>query len=156
MRATSDVFSHYLDPSQSSAARVADVLGLASGIRSEVDLIDRLEQGLSVSTVQSLRMRAGLTDEEVFQLVAPRRTLSRRLALDQKLTPEEADKTVRVARIAAHAQQVFVGDPAYVGEWLRSPQETLGERSPLQALTTESGALAVEELLVGIEHGMFA
>ena len=112
MRATSDVFSHYLDPSQYSAARVADVLGLASGIRSEVDLIDRLEQGLSVSTVQSLRMRAGLTDEEVFQLVAPRRTLSRRLALDQKLTPEEADKTVRVARIAAHAQQVFVGDPA--------------------------------------------
>ncbi len=59
-------------------------------------------------------------------------------------------------RIAAHAQQVFVGDPAYVGEWLRTPQEALGERSPLPALATESGALCVEELLVGIEHGMFA
>jgi uncharacterized protein (DUF2384 family) len=30
------------------------------------------------------------------------------------------------------------------------------DRTPMQALLTESGALAVEELLVGIEHGMFA
>jgi putative toxin-antitoxin system antitoxin component (TIGR02293 family) len=156
MRATFDVFSDHLDPAPSPAARVADLLGLASGIRSEVDLLDRLEEGLSVSTIQSLRLRAGLTDEEIFQLIAPRRTLSRRQALDQKLTSEEADKAVRIARITGHAQQVFVGEPAYVGEWLRAPQEALGERSPLQALATESGALAVEELLVGIEHGLFA
>jgi len=71
-------------------------------------------------------------------------------------TPEGADKTVRIARLTARAQQVFAGKPDYVAEWLREPKSQLGDRTPLDALATESGALAVEELLAGIEHGMFA
>jgi putative toxin-antitoxin system antitoxin component (TIGR02293 family) len=72
------------------------------------------------------------------------------------LTSEEADRAVRIARIAAQALQVFSGKPTYAQEWLRAPQPALGERAPLQALTSESGARAVEEILLGIEHGFFA
>lgn len=135
--------------------RVGVLLGLKSAVHSEVDLIDRLETGLAVGTVQTLRVRVGLTDEETFQLIAPRRTLSRREALGQPLSRDEADKAVRIARVIARAQQVFGGRPEYAADWLRSPKSALGERSPMQALVTESGAIAVEELLVGIEHGMF-
>jgi putative toxin-antitoxin system antitoxin component (TIGR02293 family) len=137
-------------------ARVGVLLGLKSAVHSEVDLIDRLEQGLPVATVQTLRVRAGLTDKETFGLIAPRRTLSRRGASGQLLSREEADKTVRIARVSARAQQVFSGKPEYAAEWLRTAKSDLGDRTPMQALATESGALAVEELLVGIEHGMFA
>jgi uncharacterized protein (DUF2384 family) len=35
------------------------------------------------------------------------------------------------------------------------PQAGIGGRTPMQALATESGALAVDEILIGIEHGMF-
>jgi putative toxin-antitoxin system antitoxin component (TIGR02293 family) len=56
----------------------------------------------------------------------------------------------------ARAQQVLAGQPAYAATWLRAPKSSLGERTPLQLLATESGALAVEEQLIGIEHGMFA
>jgi putative toxin-antitoxin system antitoxin component (TIGR02293 family) len=51
---------------------------------------------------------------------------------------------------------VFAGQPAYAAAWLRDPKSSLGDRTPLQLLATESGALAVEEQLIGIEHGMFA
>jgi len=143
-------------PNDSLYALVGVLLGLKSAVHSEVDLIDRLEKGLPVSTVQILRARVGLTDEETFQLIAPRRTLSRREALGQLLSPEEADKVVRIARVSARAQQVFGGKPEYAADWLRTAKSALGDRTPMQALATESGALAVEELLVGIEHGMFA
>ncbi len=136
-------------------ARVGALLGLKSALRSEVDLMERLEKGLPVSSLRNLRSRAGLTDTETFELIAPRRTLARREALRQLLSREEADKTVRVARVTARAQQVFGGKPDYATEWLRTAQSALGDRTPMQALVTESGALAVEELLVGIEHGMF-
>jgi putative toxin-antitoxin system antitoxin component (TIGR02293 family) len=129
---------------ESLYARIGALLGLKSAVHSEVDLIERLEKGLGVASVQSVRTRVGLTDAEAFELIAPRRTLNRR------------DKTVRVARVAARAQQVFGGKPDYAAEWLRSANSALGDRTPMQALLTESGALAVEELLVGIEHGMFA
>jgi putative toxin-antitoxin system antitoxin component (TIGR02293 family) len=143
-------------PRESLYARIGVLLGLKSAVHSEVDLIDRLEKGLAVAAVESLRTRIGLTDAETFELIAPRRTLSRREASGQLLSRDEADRTVRVARVTARAQQVFGGKPDHAADWLRSAKSALGDRTPMQALATESGALAVEELLVGIEHGMFA
>jgi putative toxin-antitoxin system antitoxin component (TIGR02293 family) len=95
-------------------------------------------------------------DAETFELIAPRRTLSRREASGQLLSREEADRTVRVARVTARAQQVFGGKPVYAADWLRTAKSALGDRTPMQAFSTESAAFAVEELLVGIAHGMFA
>jgi putative toxin-antitoxin system antitoxin component (TIGR02293 family) len=142
------------DETESLYALIGRTLGLK--ISSEVDLIERLEKGLTMASVQSLKLQAHLSDTETYQLIASRRTLSRREASGQILTPEEADKTVRVARVIARAQQVFVGHPEYASTWLRQPKTALGNRTPLQVLATESGALAVEEQLLQIEHGMFA
>ncbi len=139
---------------ESLYALLGKLLGLKV-VRSELDLIERLEKGLSVATVHSLRVRAKLTDAETYQLIAPRRTLNRRESCGQLLSTEEADKTVRVARVTARAQQVFAGQPEYAAAWLREPNSSLGDRTPLQVLSTESGALAIEEQLIGIEHGMF-
>jgi putative toxin-antitoxin system antitoxin component (TIGR02293 family) len=144
-----------LEPSGESVyTLIGKLLGLK--ISSEVDLIDRLEKGITSAAVNHLRARAPLTDAETFQLIAPRRTLSRREASGQRLTPEEADKTVRVARVTARARLAFAGQSDYAAEWMRESKSALGDRTPLQVLTTEFGALAIEELLVGIEHGMFA
>lgn len=132
------------------------LLGLSLPLHSEIDLVERLEKGLSVHVLEALRSRVGLTDDEIYELIAPRRTLERRAAQDQALSSEEADRAVRVARVAAHAQRVFSGRPDYAQEWLRAPQPALHERAPLRALKTESGARAVEEILFGIEHGIFA
>lgn len=65
-------------------------------------------------------------------------------------------KTARVARFTAHAKKVFAGHPAYARAWLREPKCSLEGRTPEQLLATDSGALAVDEQLIAIEHGMFA
>ena len=136
--------------------RTSRLLGLSAAVHSEVGLAARLEKGLSVNVVQALRSRLGLTDEEVYQHIAPRRTLNRREAERQSLSSDEADRAVRIARAAAHAQQVFSSKPAYAMEWMRKSQPNLAGRSPLQMLSSESGARAVEEVLLGLEHGFFA
>ena len=154
MNATLDRPLAFESDEESVHALTAKLLGLKA-VHSEVDLIERLEKGLTIATVHSLRVRANLTDAETYQLIAPRRTLNRREVSGQLLSSEEADKAVRVARITAR-QQVFAGQTAYAAAWLREPKSSLGDRTPLQLLATESGALAVEEQLIGIEHGMFA
>ncbi len=142
-------------PEPSLYERMALLLGLRTAPHSELDLIKRLEVGLPVRTAQALCRRAGLTDEEADQLIAPRRTLNRRKERGQPLSRDEADRVVRVARLFAHAQQVFSSNPMYAGEWLRAPKSALGGRAPMRTLRTESGARAVEEILIRIDHGMF-
>jgi putative toxin-antitoxin system antitoxin component (TIGR02293 family) len=136
--------------------RAGRLLGLSTPLHSEIELLERLEKGLSVHVLEALRARVGLTDEELYRIIGPRRTLERRAAQGLPLSSEEADRAVRIARIAAQAQRLFAARPGYAQEWLRSSQPALRDRAPLQALTSESGARAVEELLLGIEHGFFA
>src|ERR1700685_318822 len=143
MRAEKDVreaIAEEAEASHSLHRKVGELLGLKLSIASEVDLVDRLEKGLPAGVVQALRTRAGLSDEEIYQLIAPRRTLNRREAEQQALSGDEADRAVRVARIVARAQQIFSGKPAYALEWLRTALRSLGDRTPIQVLNSDAGA----------------
>ena len=99
--------------------------------------------------------RHGYSDEEIFALVVPKRTLARRKAADEPLTVEETDKALRLARIAVQAERVF-GEPEKAHRWLRKAKRELKGETPLAYLASEAGARVVEEMLHRIEHGMFA
>jgi uncharacterized protein (DUF2384 family) len=64
-------------------------------------------------------------------------------------------KTSRIVRVTARSQQVLARDPAYAMAWPCEPKSTLGDCTPLQLLATKSGAFAVGELMIAIEHGVF-
>jgi putative toxin-antitoxin system antitoxin component (TIGR02293 family) len=97
----------------------------------------------------------GFSEDEVFQLVVPRRTLARRRARNELLTVEETDKALRLMRIALQAERVF-GEPDKAYRWLRKPKRGLNGETPVAYLATEAGARAIETWLIRIEHGMAA
>jgi putative toxin-antitoxin system antitoxin component (TIGR02293 family) len=99
--------------------------------------------------------RHGYSEDEIFALVVPKRTLARRKAADEPLTVEETDKALRLARIAVQAERVF-GEPEKAHRWLRKAKRELKGETPLAYLASEAGARVVEEMLHRIEHGMFA
>ncbi len=99
--------------------------------------------------------RHGYTDEEIWALVVPKRTLARRVAGNQPLSVEETERALRLERIASLADRVF-GNPEKAHRWMRKPKHLLGGRTPVDFLESESGARQVEEMLHRIEHGMFA
>ena len=99
--------------------------------------------------------RHGYSEEEIFALVVPKRTLARRKAANERLTVEETDKALRLARIAAQAERVF-GEAEKAHRWLREPKRALQGETPVAYLATEAGARIVEEMLYRIEYGMFA
>jgi putative toxin-antitoxin system antitoxin component (TIGR02293 family) len=99
--------------------------------------------------------RHGYSEDEIFALVVPKRTLARRKAAREPLTIEETDKALRLARIAVQAERVF-GEAGKAQRWLRKPKRELRGETPLAYLASEAGARAVEEMLFRIEHGIFA
>ena len=92
---------------------------------------------------------------EVEELIIPRRTLARRKAQRGKLTLEESNKALRLARIASEADRVF-GNQEKADRWLRAPHSRLNGKTPLSLLKSEAGAIVIEEMLGQIDHGIFA
>ncbi len=99
--------------------------------------------------------RRGYSEDEIFALVVPKRTLARRKAANELLTVEETDKALRLERIAVQAERVF-GDADKAHRWLRKAKRELNGETPLAWLASEAGARVVEEMLFRIEHGIFA
>jgi putative toxin-antitoxin system antitoxin component (TIGR02293 family) len=124
--------------SDSAAARFA----VGSSVRVAPDAISGLA-------------RHGYSEDEIFTLVVPKRTLARRKAAHEPLTVEETDKVLRLERIAVQAERVF-GEPEKAQRWLRKAKRELSGETPLGCLASEAGARVVEEMLFRIEHGIYA
>lgn len=133
--------------------RVRRMIGVRR-LTSDHDLVALVEERLSTDVVDGLR-RYGLTDEEIYSLVIPRRTLAHRRARREALSRDESDRVVRVARITALGEEVF-GDPERSLRWMRAAKRQFQGRTPLQLVTTEAGSRVVEELLYRIDEGMAA
>jgi putative toxin-antitoxin system antitoxin component (TIGR02293 family) len=114
--------------------------------------VDR--DGLPLTVLDELA-GAGFTPAELGDLVINPRTLRHRRARGEALSPDEAERAVRVGRLLATASEVL-GDRQAAWEWLRSPNPSLERMRPIDLLRTEIGARLVEEALVRLEHGMFA
>ena len=133
--------------------RIQQMLGV-HGLRADQDLVRVVEERLATGAIERL-LQSGLTDDEIYSLIVPRRTLTHRRARREPLSRDESDRAVRLARIAALAEHVFA-DSGRAWHWLRATKRQLKGRSPLQLTATEAGARLVEELLYRIDEGMAA
>ncbi len=120
---------------------------------SETDLsLGRLS--LTAESLDGLR-KWGFTDEELYQIVGPRRTLARRKQFGQALSSVEADRVRRLQRVAQHADRVFASHQK-AARWLRSEIIALNGARPIDLLQSETGAHLVEQVLHRIDYGMFS
>jgi putative toxin-antitoxin system antitoxin component (TIGR02293 family) len=103
--------------------------------------------------VQSLRNQ-GLTFTEISDIVISPRTLKHRKSRKEKLSNVETDRALRVARIVDLADRVF-GSRMKALLWLRSADDRLDHRTPMQMLANESGGRLVESMLWLIDEGIY-
>ena len=138
---------------RSMLARMTALLGLRSPLKSEDMLVDVARQRLAPRAIRHLAA-AGLRARHL-SFIIPARTLSHRNSKGERLTVEESDRALRLARIVALADIVF-GDHGKALRWLDSSKKQFGGASALDMTGTETGARLVEELLVRIDEGYFA
>jgi putative toxin-antitoxin system antitoxin component (TIGR02293 family) len=124
-------------------------------VRSREQLAERLRAGLPYSAFESL----------LKSLNVPRRVLANTLHLTGRtlarrkregvLAPVESNRVYRLARVFAHAVDVFA-DRQKATAWLNRSNQALGGRTPLSVLDTDIGVQEVDEILGRIEYGMFS
>jgi putative toxin-antitoxin system antitoxin component (TIGR02293 family) len=143
-----------------SVAEIVAVLGgkktFKRPVRSTDDLANQVRFGLPASTVERLAGTLSLHRSQVAErLNIPSRTLSRRLAAKSRLTHDESDRAMRMARVVALAKEVL-GSDEKASRWMSNPNRALGGKRPFDQLDTEPGVRSVEEVLYGIAYGMYS
>lgn len=130
---------------------VLSLVGLKAASDLELALLP--EKGLPLTAVRSLKDQ-GLTFTEISDIVISPRTLKHRKSRKEKLSSVETDRVLRVARIIDLADRVF-GSRSKALLWLRSADDRLENRTPMQILANESGGRLVESMLWQIDEGIY-
>jgi putative toxin-antitoxin system antitoxin component (TIGR02293 family) len=128
----------------------APVLGRE--VRSEVEAVEMVEDGLPAETIGRLQ-RLGDVSEADLASIIPRRTLSH-LKKTSRLSTEQSDRIARAAGAFQMAHEVF-GNRDKANDWMRHPNRSLGGKAPLALLRTGSGAQLVEDVLTRIAWGVY-
>ncbi|RST31835.1 DUF2384 domain-containing protein [Sphingomonas ginkgonis] len=114
-----------------------------------------IEQGLPVKMLRVLMRTYELGPAELSRMIAPRRTLERRLQSNERLTAEESDRLARLMRVLDLAESIFDDRASAVG-WLSAPKRAFDEAAAFDLLKTEAGGRVVEDQLLRLKHGFFA
>lgn len=140
-------------PKKPFLTRLSELLGLPSPLHSELELAHVAQAGLMPAIIDKL-MAYGFNARDLAFIIPPR-TLSHRRVRNEKLTVEETDRVVRVARVMALAETVF-GNIDKARRWLYKPRKAFGGATAMAMIHTEIGARLVEEMLIRVDEGYAA
>ena len=112
-----------------------------------------IRAGLPSSAFDDAAMVLSLpVDELAAKLGISPRTVRDQRKRAVRLTRDNSEKLVRIARVQRPARNIFTTDKA-VSEWLASPAPALDGNLPIDLIDTDTGAREVESVLHGIAHG---
>jgi putative toxin-antitoxin system antitoxin component (TIGR02293 family) len=138
---------------------VAEVLGGRKALNRKIsgfeDIQDAIRCGLPFATLEAVMAKLRLSISEVAGVLRiPERTLARRKK-EKKLPPDESDRVLRLARLYAHAAEVFETEED-AGGWFKDSIRALGGKRPLDLIDTDIGVQKVDALLTRIQHGVYS
>jgi putative toxin-antitoxin system antitoxin component (TIGR02293 family) len=128
---------------------------LGTEVASTADLARVVSHRIPLRALAHVQSLGLFSDGEIQRFIIPARTRRHREKKKERLTVEESDRLVRMARVQALAEDVF-GDPTHANRWLRESLGELSGTAPLDWARTEAGARLVEEILAKIDWGAAA
>ena len=116
--------------------------------------IETIRKGIAIQVFEQIAIAIGVGKETLARkLNINAQTLRKRKT--RTLSADEAEKSLRVARIFALATEVL-GSEDEARYWLNQQIPALGGKRPLDLLDIDVGAHEVTNLLGGIKWGMYA
>ena len=143
-----------------TVAAITAVLGGRRMLKRQVDSDSELtlltREGLPVGTLTLLAQELSVERKTVANVIGiSDRTLSRRIAKDERLSAQESDRMVRLARVFALATDTL-GTAQKASLWLQTPNNVLEGQTPFSLLDTDAGVRSVETVLGRIAWGVYS
>jgi putative toxin-antitoxin system antitoxin component (TIGR02293 family) len=116
--------------------------------------VETIRKGIATKVFEQIAAAIGVGKETLARkLNINAQTLRKRKS--KTLSAEEAEKSLRVARLFGLASEVL-GSEEKARQWVNDQIPALGGKRPLELLDTDIGAQEVTNLLQCIKWGMYA
>lgn len=143
-----------------TVSAIVEALGgkkvLKRKIGTSSDLVTLTREGLPAHILPAMAVELSMDRAAVAKVAGiSGRTLSRRIASHSRLSAEESDRMVRLARVLALANETL-GDRLKVSRWLQTPNRVLQGNTPFELLDTDAGVQSVETVLGRIAYGVYS
>ena len=113
------------------------------------------QQGLTLAQVSQLQKRYALSDQELTGLMrVDMRTLQRQRTAKARLSPKPTSSLLAAVKVLRYGEEVFA-DLDKLMRWMRRPQASLAQQSPLALLAYSTGRQLVTDSLTRIDYGVF-
>jgi putative toxin-antitoxin system antitoxin component (TIGR02293 family) len=114
-----------------------------------------IRAGIPSDALENTARRLGVSVNELSKdLGLPARTMHRRVEKGERLSPEETERIVRVARALAKAQELLGEENGRA--WFLEANRGLGGEIPITLLDTADGFTAVIDELGRLEYGVIS
>lgn len=139
----------------------AKQLGVYFGLKRDnitsFDIISLSRSGVKARFAKKLIKDIQVNQDDFANYVGLKiRTLSRRFEKpSEKMTPEETEKVIRLARVFLQALDIFKNTEK-VAAWLKRNNRSLGDNAPISFLDSEVGAQEVMAILGRIKYGVYS
>jgi putative toxin-antitoxin system antitoxin component (TIGR02293 family) len=120
-----------------------------------MERVHAIEEGFPTQSLRKLLSDGGITIGDLTRVIAPRRTLERRLKSGGRLSTDESDRLSRFISILDLCTYTF-GSREEAMDWLRHPLRIFDDQAPLELMKTSAGSEEVYNLLQRARHGMLA
>jgi putative toxin-antitoxin system antitoxin component (TIGR02293 family) len=156
----SEPFAAYGNVQDVAAIRTIGLMGMEGkrdfeGIKNENDFINVIRTGIPKQAMTHLMQVADLTLNEMANIVHTSDRTLRRYTPSQKLSQEQSERMVEMARLYSRGEEVF-GTMENFKEWMDTILLPLGNKKPKEFLDTSLGISMLMDELGRIEHGIFA
>ncbi|WP_259248791.1 type II RES/Xre toxin-antitoxin system antitoxin [Salinibacter ruber] len=122
-------------------------------VTNDTNADDQIREGYPIDVAARLQEVLGLSDETMAEILGrSRRTYRRYQSADKRLGLSESERLFRYLRLLSRAEEVF-GSQEKAAWWMNEPNAALDGREPVEVALTTPGAVVVEDLLGGLEHG---
>ncbi|MGA2740129.1 MAG: antitoxin Xre/MbcA/ParS toxin-binding domain-containing protein [Bryobacteraceae bacterium] len=116
-------------------------------------VIGAVRKGFPTGKLTKMAQLLAVDQELLLRILGvSQRTIQRKHALLDRLSPAASDRLSRIDRIYTLAVAVF-GDGEKAAQWLKRPSRALASEAPLELLDTDAGTQQVERELRQIQYG---
>lgn len=155
-----ELFATYNIPTATSAKGALQMMGIEgkkgiASVTNDNDLISVIRSGIPRVAMDHLMEIADISLLEMAAIVHTSDRTLRRYTPAQKLSQEQSERMVELARLYSRGEQVLGSLPEF-RQWMSTRLLAFGDKKPKEFLDTSLGINMIMDELGRIEHGIFA